>query len=156
MKIQVLPAIKLLFNFFLDTFKDVLDLSLEQITQETENLMLQQIAGQTLSHAAQNQVSAQEKTQQPAATIEPESIVSTTNADLIRTNLLNRETNWKEAEDSELDSRDRYFRLIHSSLQLSNSRTIFILGKVILSIIDWPNNNSWEKQLALGCFLFFF
>ncbi|XP_075880098.1 chitin synthase 1 [Nelusetta ayraudi] len=77
-----------------------------QITQETENLMLQQIAGQTLSHAAQNQVSAQEKTQQPAATIEPESIVSTTNADLIRTNLLNRETNWKEAEDSELDSRD--------------------------------------------------
>lgn len=77
-----------------------------QITQETENLMLQQIAGQTLSQAAQNQVSAQEKTQQPAATIEPESIVSTTNEDLIRTNLLNSETNWKEAKDSELDSRD--------------------------------------------------
>lgn len=116
--------------------------------------MLQQIAGQTLSQAAQNQVSAQEKTQQPAATIEPESIVSTTNEDLIRTNLLNSETNWKEVKDSELDSRDRYFRLIHSSHQLSQSRTIFIPGKVILSIIDWPNNNSWEKQLALGCFLF--
>lgn len=97
----------LIFSWYI---QNVLDLSLEQITQETENLMLQQIAGQTLSQAAQNQVSAQEKTQQPAATIEPESIVSTTNEDLIRTNLLNCKTNWKEAEDSELDSRDRYFR----------------------------------------------
>lgn len=87
------------------------DISLKQITQEAENLMLQQIAGQTLIQVAQNQVSAQEKPQQPAATIEPESIVSTTSEESIRTNWLNSKTNWKEAQEFELDSRDRYFRL---------------------------------------------
>lgn len=76
--------------------------------------MLRQITGQTTSQAAQSPASAQEQTAQPDTIIRPESIISTTNEDFMRTNLLSSETNRNEVKDSERNSRHRYFLLIHS------------------------------------------
>lgn len=94
----------------------MLDICPEQITQETQSLMLQQITGQALSQAAQSQVSAQEQAQQSAATIEPKLIVSTNSEDSIH-----NETNCEVTSDSETESIDRYFRLFHSFHQLNQS-----------------------------------
>lgn len=116
MKIQVLLPIKQQLIFYRGqpipmSGKN----SLEQVTQETENLMLRQITGQTVSQAAQSPTSAQElTTQQPDTTIKPESTTSTTNEDFMRTTLLSGETKWNEMEDFGPNSSYRYFPLIHS------------------------------------------
>lgn len=73
--------------------------------------MLRQITGQTVSQAAQSPASAQEQTTQPDKIIKPESIISTTNEDFMRTNLPSSKTNWKEVKHSEPNSRHRYFLL---------------------------------------------
>lgn len=70
--------------------------------------MLRQITDQTVSQAAQSPASAQEQTTQPDTIIKPESSISTTSEDFVRTNLPSSETKWKDMKEP--NSRHRYFR----------------------------------------------
>lgn len=110
--------------------------------------MLQQITGQTV--ATRTQASTQEQAQQPAATTQPQSTVSTTKEDLRRTgmkDLITDKTNRKVTEDS--DSSDRYSDPFILLFSFSNQEQHSILGKAIA-------NSRKSIKLLTGTWVFSF